>query len=402
MIFIVTKSHAAAVVDETPVNDNNILVTCADGPEGFVMASSLLVNSKGMQFNVVAAVEDMDSPAAQTLERDGAELRKLNQPMDQSVFKGISWMFLLAPLTVDRLERASSWIDGARAGGVKKVAMLSVMGASAHVSGAFGAYYQLELLVASTWASDEYVILRTAFYQENLLFWAADTRGTGILRLPLKTNECFAPLHNADVAAVVAFFAVERAPLSMLGQTLDLTGPEVLSGERLAFIATSSLPQPGLKFESVNRTMAQTVLEKTHQLDKSEVDLIIDLLVFQSGHGSCNTKPSHVIESVLGRPAIGVVSFFTDNAEAFTGVSIDMDECSVCKVVVGVLEKSGAAVLGAGCAVACTPFGPAAATVCAKACSAIIDEACEDTAGDCVHEVCTEILGLCSDEEELL
>ena len=51
----------------------------------------------------------------------------------------------------------------------------------------------------------QFTVLRTFFYQQNLLLWARDAVATDELRLPLlATVGCFAPLFEADVVRVDA------------------------------------------------------------------------------------------------------------------------------------------------------------------------------------------------------
>ena len=50
-------------------------------------------------------------------------------PLGPGVFQGVSWVFVLAPLTADRLEKGRAMLDAAEAAEVSGAILLSVIGA---------------------------------------------------------------------------------------------------------------------------------------------------------------------------------------------------------------------------------------------------------------------------------
>ena len=51
------------------------------------------------------------------------------EPLGPSVFRGVDWVLVLAPLTSDRLEKGRALLNAARAAGVPWAMLLSVVGA---------------------------------------------------------------------------------------------------------------------------------------------------------------------------------------------------------------------------------------------------------------------------------
>lgn len=276
------------------------------------MGEGLLASSRKLR--VIAGVSASDSPAARKLAAAGAELRVMGSSPSSEAFAGAAWVFVLAPLTSDRLERGRALIDAAHKGGVRNAALLSVIGAGPDAPSSLGAYYSLELYLASLWPKSSFAILRTFFYQQNLLLWAPDARSTGALRLPLESN-CFAPLYEADVAEALAVLMASGA--SPGGRVLELTGPRAVGGGELAEVASGAIGSPGLAFERTNRSAAARTLEAAGGLDPSEAALVLDLLLWQTSPRFCARWPSPDFQAVVGRPPTDILAFFEQNSAAF-------------------------------------------------------------------------------------
>lgn len=335
--------------------DEAIFVTTADGPEGLAMATTLL-ELRGVR--VLAGVADAESPASRKLKAAGAELRVVSDPPRPQAFAGSSWVFVLAPLTADRLARGRALIDAAQAGGVASAALLSVIGAGPEAPASLGAYYALERHLAEVWPAASRVILRTYFYQQNLLLWSADVRTTGALRLPLAPGSCFAPLYESDVAAVL--LAVVRSRVA-LGRVLHLTGPRAMSGATLAQTAATVVRAPALRFEAVSRDAAARILESAGGLDRSEGSLLLDLMQLQARPEACGSYPSPDVRAVTGRDATDVGVFFAEHAEAFRPPPLPSSLSSVGGAVATPIARrllgpetaqAAASVAAAGCAFA--------------------------------------------------
>lgn len=175
-----------------------LVVTCADGPEGFAIASAIL--RQGGLF-LRAGVANTSSANSRALEQLGADLclydslawhRQL-----EPLFRGADAAFILAPLDAQREVVGTLLIEAAAAADVPLAMLLSVIGADAETAPeSFRAYARLEKRIfEAARGRAAPIVLRTLFYQQNLLCWARDMRRTRKLRLPL--YGCLPLLHQA-------------------------------------------------------------------------------------------------------------------------------------------------------------------------------------------------------------
>ena len=189
-----------------------VAVTSADGAEGHALTLALLERrGVGAAGSVIAIVASKSSAASQQLAGAGALLRQQPSagPPPPALFAGAAWTFFLAPLTPDRLARTTALIESAVSAAVPNALLLSVVdGHPSHGpdnTTAIGSYFALEAELKARWRGGQFTVLRTFFYQQNLLLWARDAVATDELRLPLSaTAGCFAPLFEADVVRVDA------------------------------------------------------------------------------------------------------------------------------------------------------------------------------------------------------
>jgi len=303
---------------------SKLLFTYADGPEGFALAAALLSSPclRQQLAGVVAAVESPASHRATELQRMGAEIRPM-EPLQPQVFEGVEWAFVLAPLSADRLERGKVLLGAAWAARVPQVMLLSVVGAEAGAAqpgSTLEQYWALEQHLRLTWGSKG-VVLRTFFYQQNLAFWAGDVQASrGTLRLPLNSSGGFAPLHQWDVAATAAAIARHSVvPPQHAGRTFNLTGPQALSAQALGDIASSTIGRH-VDVKQASREEAMALLQATGQLDRSEYELLLDLLELQPAlcsSGAALICPSPDMPSITGHAGTPVSRFFAENAEIF-------------------------------------------------------------------------------------
>ena len=277
-----------------------LLLTSADGDEGFSLSLSL--SSLRDPASIIACVEDETSTRSRALAAIHIDVRQPTRALIEC-FEGASYALLLPPLSQEREHVGIQLINAslvARDAGrpglhLSGVFLLSVIGAEReHVPASMRAYATLERRLADAWGpAPGALVLRTAFYQQNLLLWARDARHEHALRLPLSESGCFAPLSSSDVAAVVAQLAIsDEAPVSVAfrdagvavlrgggSPALELAGPAWLNGSSLATLATVSTGTK-LSFEAVGADDAVGMLHMTG-LDLSEAQLLVDLLTVQ-------------------------------------------------------------------------------------------------------------------------
>jgi hypothetical protein len=319
---------ASAGVVPTKQKHSTLLVTEADGGEGFDMSMTLvnISQSSSSNFVVVAGVVNLSSSNAQALQAVGAELRLVAYPPSASVFAGVDWV-LIMPADNGAYDRAPGLIKAAHDAGVSNALMISIMDVSGHAPtpSAQWPYFGVEQYLAATWGTPAsgkplegrpaaaFAVLRTYFFQEHLLLWSQDVQATAHLRLPLETA-CFAPLHQDDGAMVVASmanFSVNMA-LPFRGKVFNLTGPQVFGGPELVRIAADAIPLTGLAFTEIDRSSANRILNAT---GNPGVDGLLDLLGSQTTN--CIGLPSPDFRSIVGREPSSISDFFANNADAF-------------------------------------------------------------------------------------
>ena len=300
----------------------SLLVTSADGTEGFALARALLDTHSptGTAHRVVASVANRSSAAAERLASLGADVRSEDDP---AVFRSVGWALILPPLTADRLERGTAMIEAAAKAGVPNAYLLSVIGADRpNAPPSLAQYYALEKKLAEAYgrSGGTSAVLRTFFYSSNLMLWASDVRAKQALRLPL--TGCLALLYETDVARVVAALAAANTLPSPSHTVYELSGPAWRTGDSLA-AAASAATGSRVSFEQVSADTAADILKAAAGLDASEAKLLVDLLHLQQGGGGeaseCEGAPplSGDIERLTGKPASTAERFFEEEAAAF-------------------------------------------------------------------------------------
>ena len=259
----------------------------------------------------------------------GVDVRLQGAPPLPTLFAGVDAAFILAPLTADREERGQELI--AAAASVPNALLLSVVGADLpNVPPSLSAYAALERNFSQRALGAR--VLRTAFYQQNLLLWAESVRTSRELLLPSVLRSGLAALHQDDVIQVVTNLTAapsdtttgrsgvgERCPHALDDSAdcriLRLTGPQALGGAGIADALTRSVGS-AISFVAATRERVASLLRGTGQLDESEVQLLLDLLALQAGG-----PPSDDVKLVTGADATPVSDFFDENARAFRPVS---------------------------------------------------------------------------------
>ena len=132
-----------------------IFVTSAEGGEGTAMVLQLLALNTSTVWAGVASVE---SAASKALAQAGAVLKVVSDPPVPAPFVGADYVFLLAPLTSDRLEVAIGLADAAKDAGAINAVLLSVVGTSAapDCPASLLDYHKIEQHVAAHWPSSRY------------------------------------------------------------------------------------------------------------------------------------------------------------------------------------------------------------------------------------------------------
>lgn len=271
---------------------SRILVVGANGQIG----SSLipLLQAKG---HTVIKASSRPSTDAQTVHLNLATGDGLAQ-----AFQGIEQAFLMAaPGYANQHELLIPAIDAAKAAGVKKVVLLSAMGANAHD--------QIPLRRAELHLEQSGLIwnvIRPNWFMQNFhTFWVQGIREQGQIFLPVgKAAGSF--IDTRDIAAVAAVLFDTHAEDN---RELDLTGSEALDHDQVAAILSAATGRPIGYTEISAEAMRDGLLAAGLPVDYTEF-LITILGAFKDGHAARITD--HV-PRLLGRAPITFAEYARDH-----------------------------------------------------------------------------------------
>jgi len=175
----------------------------------------------------------------------------------------VSKVFLILPNTLNRLEVCKAAVDAAKESGVELFLFPSIIGCDKQ-------YKECEEYIKNSGLN--YTILRTSFFQENLIALAKSILTTGKLRLSIGEDK-IAPVSLSDVgesACNILFGSVE----DYVNRTFNLTGDELLSGVDISNILTKVCGKE-ITYESAsNEEMKKIFIESYEEWEaKGEVEL---------------------------------------------------------------------------------------------------------------------------------
>ena len=162
----------------------------------------------------------------------------------RDAFDGVSTLFLLNAVTGDEFTQALLTLNVAREAGVKRVVYLSVIHADRyvnvpHFAVKFGAERMLQQMGFSA------TILRPAYFIDNEYMIKDVVLDHGVYPMPIG-NQGLAMVDARDIAEVAAIELIRRSegPDTLPIETINLVGPDTLTGTDVAAIWTDVLGRP--------------------------------------------------------------------------------------------------------------------------------------------------------------
>ena len=221
------------------MNIKTILVTGATGRVGRQVVHQLV--NRGA--DVRALVRDpskADFPASVNLvQGDMLDLESLRR-----AFVGVRTLFLLNAVAGDEFTQALIALNVARESGVERVVYLSVMHAERfvnvpHFAVKSGAERMIEQMGFSA------TILRPAYFMDNEHMAKDVIVNHGVYPMPIGSKG-IAMVDTRDIAEVAAIELIRRdtAPGKLPIETINLVGPDTLTGPELASIWSQTLGRP--------------------------------------------------------------------------------------------------------------------------------------------------------------
>lgn len=194
---------------------------------------------------------------------------------------------LIPPARADRAAVTRTLIDAARAAQhVRSLVLLSAAGceyAEYNRQPRLRELVELEAAACAPVAAApgfSACVVRAGFCAEHILLCSRASHAAGRIPLPIDDASRFAPVALADVVAVCAHCVTSGGPEGLAegvrDEVLVVTGPELVSGRKLAEAASKNLGME-LAFESVSDSQALQLLESEGPLlDQSEKELILE------------------------------------------------------------------------------------------------------------------------------
>ncbi|MEC3978956.1 NAD(P)H-binding protein [Amycolatopsis sp. H20-H5] len=191
-------------------------------------------------------------------------------------------------------------LEAARAGGVRRVVLLSSqgVGTSRHLP-------RLEDAVKQ--ASPEWTVLRPGGFDSNAFAWAEPVRTRREVAAPF--GDVALPTVDPDDIAEVAAAVLRGAGHG--GQTYELTGPSPISPRRQAASIGEALGEPVV---FVEQSRAQAREQMLRFMPESVADATLDIL---GAPTEAEQRVSPDVERILGRPARTFADWAARNVVAF-------------------------------------------------------------------------------------
>ncbi|WP_175885103.1 NmrA/HSCARG family protein [Burkholderia sp. BCC0044] len=216
-----------------------ILVTGATGRIGRQLVRQLV--DRGADVRVlVRDPAKADFPAAVTV----AQGDMLDVDALRAAFSGVRTLFLLNGVAGDEFTQALIALNLAREAGVERVVYLSVLHADRFVNVPhFAVKSGAERMIEQTGFSA--TILRASYFMDNDAMVKDVIVGHGVYPIPIG-GKGVAMIDVRDIAEVAAIELIRRndAPATLPVDTINLVGPDTLTGAQLASIWSDTLGRP--------------------------------------------------------------------------------------------------------------------------------------------------------------
>ncbi|GJE91575.1 NAD(P)-binding protein [Phanerochaete sordida] len=278
-----------------PKPARKIMVTAAEGLTGRYLIDLLMTEPHrsryltltALCFSIEAAAGFADYPGLNVVVYDPTDRRALRGYME-------AWAdtcMLIPPARKDKAEITRTLIDAAKAArNVHNLVFLSAAGcdyAEYNRQPRLREFIDLEAAVMAAHpegppasSSHSTCIVRAGFYAENILLYSREMNAEGRIPIPIDDIHRFAPVAVADVVAVCAYCLTSVGPQGLAegvrDEVLTVTGPELVSGRKLAEAASQNLGMK-LVFESISEGEAMQILKAADPLvDDSEKEYILE------------------------------------------------------------------------------------------------------------------------------
>ncbi|TAG78882.1 MAG: SDR family oxidoreductase [Betaproteobacteria bacterium] len=278
---------------------NKILVTGATGNIGKTLVNEL--KALGADFDVMSS-KAQSAPNARVGDFNDVESLK-------KAFNGIDTLFLLLPLTENKLQLAKNAAAAAVAAGVKHIVRSSGAGADPGAGFALPKLQgQIDAVLEQTGIPTTF--LRPAGFMQNYVTYQTQAIKDGTVYMA-DAGQAQSLIDARDIAAVAA--RVLLNPASHAGRAYTLTGGEAFTGVE-AGATLSKLLGREIKHVSVPTDAAVSAM-KEWQMPDWLIELMDSLNKIVSAGYASGVSPD--VENILGRKPRTFTEFANDNAAAW-------------------------------------------------------------------------------------
>lgn len=276
-----------------------ILITGASGNIGQPLVAAL--RAQGLPFETLSS---KPSTATGVRSADFADPTGL-----QRAFAGIDTLFVLLPLTPDKLLHARNVAAAAKAAGVKHIVRSSGAGADPMAAYALPRLQgEVDRIFEETGLATTF--LRPAGFMQNDVGFQAGMVTAGTI-YGATADAPQSLIDTRDIAAVAAHILSNPAPHA--GKAYTLTGGEALTDSQRAAILSQVLGRP-VGFVAVSQEAARASLQQMG-LPAAMVDWLDSLnALVSAGHASAISPD---VEQLLGRPPITYAQFAAQHRGAW-------------------------------------------------------------------------------------
>nr|WP_198983147.1 NmrA family NAD(P)-binding protein [Herbaspirillum sp. ASV7] len=273
----------------------SILVTGATGAVGSLVVQGLA--AAGVEVSALVCTPGKHALPAGVKEVVG-DMREIASL--RAALAGVRTLFLLNAVTPDELTQALSLLTLAQQAGIERIVYLSVIHADRFVDVPhFTGKHAVERMIETMGLPA--TILRPAYFMQNDVQIQSVVSSYGVYPMPIGAAgvEMIDVRDIADIA-VAELLARDRAPQALPARTLDLVGPDSISGVSAAAVWSELLPRPiqygGDDLDAFEQQLA------TYAPDWMAYDMRLMMARIQR-HGMHGREGSlQTLQALLGRP----------------------------------------------------------------------------------------------------
>jgi len=230
----------------------------------------------------------------------------------QDALKNVNKLVIIPPYRENRVALTNSLVDLAYTMGVRRVLLISVIGATNEEI-----TFQKNLKTIENHIGTKgdmvYTFLRCPLYMDNFLDMADDIK-KGSLMLPLADGK-WAPIWSRDIADFVADVMLND---KLTNQAIDLTGPEVLGGHDIARTFTEVVGKQ-VNYVSISADDWKKTVTK-YGMNEWKAEVLLELYRwYAAGTGQ---RVSNEFQTRMNRPATTFTDFVRTNLDTFRVSSV--------------------------------------------------------------------------------